>query len=75
MTVQHGLKVVVFGVLGFAFGPWIALIAAMVTAGVLGTITGRVLLERLTDHGFKSVLSVALSLIALRLIWLGIAAF
>ena len=57
MIVQHCLKVVVFGVLGFAFGPWIWLIVAMIAAGFLGTLAGTRLLHRLPEERFKLAFS------------------
>jgi uncharacterized membrane protein YfcA len=73
MSVQHGLKVVIFGLLGFAFGAWAMVIMALVAAGLAGTFAGRLLLNRITDHGFKRALDVILVLISLRLIWQGLA--
>ena len=74
MTLQHGLKVVIFGLLGFAFGPWALVILALVAAGLAGTLAGRLVLNRITDHGFKRALDVILVLISLRLIWQGFTA-
>lgn len=73
MTLQHLLKVVVFGILGFAFGPWMGFIALMMAFGVLGTLSGRMLLVRMSDHGFKRALDIVLILISLRLIWIAVA--
>lgn len=72
MTVQHGLKVVIFGLLGFAFGPWAMVIVALIAAGLAGTLMGRFVLNRISDHGFKRALDVILVLISLRLIWQGL---
>jgi uncharacterized membrane protein YfcA len=72
MTVQHGLKVVIFGLLGFAFGPWAMVILALIAAGLAGTLMGRTVLNRISDHGFKRALDVVLVLISLRLIWQGV---
>ena len=72
MTVQHGLKVVIFGLLGFAYGAWAFVILALIAAGLAGTLTGRLVLNRITDHGFKRALDVILVLISLRLIWQGL---
>ena len=69
MTVQHSLKVVVFGVLGFAFGSWLWVVIALSLAGLLGTLIGRIALGRMSDGGFRRALDVLLVLIALRLIW------
>ncbi len=74
MTLQHGLKVVAFGMLGFAYGPWIGFIILMIITGFLGTLLGHRVLIRLTDHRFKQALDIVLLLISARLIWQGIDA-
>ena len=62
MMVQHGLKVLVFGAYGFAFGPYLPLLAAMVAMGMAGTLMGVYLLKRMNsiwfDHVFKLVVSI-----------------
>ena len=73
MTAQHLLKTLVFGVLGFAFAPWLPFIAAMIAAGFLGTLTGRVVLTRIDEERFKAILNAILLLLAARLIWDGLA--
>lgn len=72
MTMQHLIKVIVFGLLGFAFGPWIVVMVCMMVSGVLGTIAGRGLLGRMSDHGFRRALDVILLLISARLVWAGV---
>lgn len=71
MTVQHLLKTAAFGFLGFAFGQWMPLIAAMIGSGFLGTLTGRQILIRIDEKRFKIVLNAILIVLALRLIWAG----
>jgi len=71
MTIQHLLKVVAFGFLGFAYGPWVPLMAAMVASGFLGTLAGRHVLMRIDEQKFKYALNTMLVLLALRLIWAG----
>ena len=73
MTVQHGLKVVVFGLLGFAYGEWIWVIGMMIAVGLIGTYAGRLVLNRLTDARFGVVLNIFFVLISLRLIWQGVS--
>ncbi|MEM6744525.1 MAG: sulfite exporter TauE/SafE family protein, partial [Pseudomonadota bacterium] len=68
MTVQHLLKTLAFGFFGFAFGPWSALIAAMIAAGFLGTLVGRGALRRMGDTRFALGLNAILTVLALRLI-------
>lgn len=74
MTVQHALKTVAFGFLGFAFGAWAGFSVAMIAAGLLGTWAGGFVLNRLSDARFKRALDILLLLIAARLVWGGIAA-
>lgn len=73
MTVQHGIKTAAFGFLGFAFAPWIGLIAAMMVAGLAGTLVGGLVLHRIGDVRFRRVLDAVLLVIAVRLIITGIA--
>lgn len=75
MTLQHGLKIIAFGVLGFSFAPWSGFIALMIGAGFLGTLFGRRVLLRMSDTGFRRALNVVLVLISLRLIWQGMMSF
>lgn len=75
MTLQHLLKVVVFGLLGFAFGPWLGFIAVMIAAGLLGTLAGQQVLRRMNDAIFAKVLNGILLILAARLIWQGVTAF
>src|SRR6056297_579698 len=58
MTLQHGLKVVVFGLLGFAYGDWIWVIMLMIAVGLAGTYAGTLILNRLTDARFGVALNI-----------------
>jgi len=71
MTLQHLLKVIVFGILGFAFGPWLGFMAVMIVTGLLGTLAGRQVLKRMNDAVFGKVLNGILLVLAARLIWQG----
>jgi uncharacterized membrane protein YfcA len=75
MTVQHLLKTVAFGFLGFAFGQWLPLIGAMVCAGFLGTVAGRQVLFKINEVRLRVILNAILIVLALRLIWAGSSAF
>ncbi len=68
MLLQHGLKIAAFGLLGFAFAPWLPFIAAMFVAAFIGTWLGRCVLARMGDARFHRVLAVVLTLLALRLV-------
>lgn len=71
MTMQHLLKTIAFGFLGFAFGTWMPLIAAMIVSGFIGTVAGRQVLMRIDEKRFQIILSAILVALALRLIWIG----
>ncbi|NVK42841.1 MAG: sulfite exporter TauE/SafE family protein [Oceanospirillaceae bacterium] len=69
LVTQHSIKIVVFGILGFAFGAYVPLMAAMVATGFMGTWAGRHFLVKSTDERFGRWLNVILSLLAARLLW------
>ncbi len=68
MLIQHFIKIVVFGFLGFAFAPYISLIALMILSGFMGTLIGRVVVVRLNEDIFRRVLDVFLIFLAVKLI-------
>ena len=72
MTVQHFLKVVVFGLAGFAFAQWLPLVAAMIASGYLGTVYGSTWLERLPEKSFRLWFRIGLTLLALDMIRRGL---
>ena len=74
MTLQHGLKIVTFGALGFSFGPWLPFLGLMILCGFAGTVLGRQVLLRIDDRLFHRALSLILTLISVRLIWQGVMA-
>ncbi len=65
MSVQHVLKVIAFGVLGFAFGPWALLLAAMIGAGFAGTLAGGRLLRAMPETVFRRGFRVLMTGLAL----------
>lgn len=69
MSFQHGLKIVAFGVLGFAFWPYLPFLAAMLAFGFLGNLFGRNILNRLPERMFRLGFRIVLSLLALRLFY------
>ncbi|ESR23404.1 sulfite exporter TauE/SafE family protein [Lutibaculum baratangense] len=68
MTLQHGLKVVVFGFLGFAFGEWLPIMVVMVLCTFLGTALGTLLLHRLPEEGFRLGLKIILTAVAVQIL-------
>ena len=71
MTIQHLLKILTFGVLGFAFAQWIGFVALLIAAGFAGTVIGRMVLARIDEKRFRFLLNAVLTVLALRLIWSG----
>ncbi|MDE2490861.1 MAG: sulfite exporter TauE/SafE family protein [Elusimicrobia bacterium] len=72
----HLLKVGVFVALGFAFGPYLPLLAAMTAAVFAGNYLGnKVLLHRLPERAFRAAFKGLLLVLSLRMIWLGARAF
>jgi len=67
MTTQHMLKIVVFGIAGFAFWQWVPLVAAMIVSGFVGTIYGTGLLERMPEETFRKWFRIGITLLALDL--------
>ncbi|MEX1215292.1 TSUP family transporter [Saccharospirillum sp.] len=69
---QQLLKVLFFGFFGFVFTDWYLMIALMLITGYLGTLTGRLFLERFTAEQVQPVLKVVLTVMAARLLYLGL---
>ena len=74
MTIQHFLKIVVFGFAGFAFAQWLPLMAAMIVSGYLGTVYGSRWLERLPEETFRRWFKVGITILALDMIRRGLLA-
>jgi uncharacterized membrane protein YfcA len=69
---MHLLKIAAFGFLGFAFAPWIGLIAAMIASGFLGTLAGSRLLGRMDERTFKKGFRVVMTAMGLVLVARGV---
>ena len=74
MTAQHFLKIVVFGLAGFAFWDWLPLVAAMIGPGYLGTVYGSKLLDRMPEEQFRKWFRIGISILALDLLRRGLMA-
>jgi uncharacterized protein len=66
--IQHALKIVVFGLLGFAFWEWVPLVLGMIATGFLGTFTGKALLEKIPEKAFGWLFKTLLTILSIRLI-------
>lgn len=74
MAFQHVVKLVVFGLLGFALGEYLPLLVAMILCSLAGTLAGRRVLHAVNNCWFHRLLAVLLTLLALRLLWSGATA-
>jgi len=72
MVTQHGVKIVTFSILGFAFGAYLPLMAAMLATGFAGTWTGRHFLQKTTDERFGRWLNIILTILAARLLYVAV---
>jgi uncharacterized membrane protein YfcA len=73
MVAQHGMKIIAFGLLGFAYGKWAPLIVVILVAGFAGTYIGTHYLRKMPEETFKRGFTFVLTVIAIYL--LGAAAF
>jgi len=69
MTIHHTLKLVAFGFLGFAFGPYIPLLVGLLLFGFAGTYLGKLMLNQLPEKLFRNLLKAILTIMACRLIY------
>ena len=69
MTIQHLLKVIAFGFLGFVLTQWLVLVGTMIVSGLLGTWMGKALLQRLPEQTFSKVFKAVLTVLAVRLLY------
>lgn len=69
MITTHISKLVAFGVLGFAVGRFVPLMAAMIAAGAAGNWVGELALNRTPERRFRLILQIVLTVLALRLLW------
>jgi len=69
MTIQHGLKIVTFVLLGFAFGPYIPLLIGLVLFSFLGSYAGKLALNRLPERIFRIALRATLTVLSLQLLY------
>ncbi|ATN35962.1 permease [Rhizobium sp. ACO-34A] len=69
MVLQHGLKILAFGLLGFAYAQWAPLLAAMIASGVFGTWVGSRLLDQLPESTFRFSFRIVMTLLSAQIIW------
>jgi len=70
MAMTNIIKLVTFGLMGFAIGAYLPLMAAMVATAAFGNWIGRHVLVRMPEHVFRVLLKTLLTALALRLLWI-----
>jgi uncharacterized protein len=73
MVLLHGLKLAAFIALGFEFGAYLPLLAAMIAMAALGNLFGQAVLNKLSEKLFHRLFQVALTLLSLRLLYAGLS--
>ncbi len=68
MSVVHLLKILTFGFLGFAFAPYLYLIAGMIVSVTLGSYAGTRLRSRVSEEFFRKLFKILVTLLSLRMI-------
>ena len=69
MAMAHIVKLVTFGLMGFAIGAYLPLMGAMIGTAAIGNWIGRRVLVRMPERIFRIVLKTLLTGLALRLLW------
>lgn len=74
MTLLHTVKIGAFTAIGFAFLPWLPLLLVMIGFGFLGTLLGRLVLDRMREQSFALAFKLVLSALALKVGFDGVTA-
>jgi len=68
MTIVHLVKIITFGLLGFAFGPYLALMLLMIIAVISGSYVGTRLRHKVPEQLFLLAFKLLITLLAMRMI-------
>ena len=68
MTIVHLVKILTFGLLGFAFGPYLLLMAGMIAAVTAGSYVGTILRSRLSEPLFRHIFKLLITVLAVRML-------
>ncbi len=69
MVVQHGLKILAFGLIGFSYAQWAPLLAAMIAMGAIGSWVGTIALDKLPEAIFRRAFKITMTLLALQIVY------
>lgn len=68
MTIVHLVKIITFGLLGFAFGPYLVLMLLMIAAVISGSYAGTRLRHKIPEELFRRAFKLLITLLAIRMI-------
>jgi uncharacterized membrane protein YfcA len=68
MTAMHILKVIAFGLVGFAFGPYLPLVLGMVVAATLGSYAGTRVRTYVPEALFRQGLKILITVLSIRMV-------
>ena len=68
MTIVHLVKIITFGLLGFAFGPYLFLMLLMILAVISGSYAGTRLRHQVPEQFFLMAFKLLITLLAMRMI-------
>jgi uncharacterized membrane protein YfcA len=68
MVIQHSLKILVFGFLGFSYVAWLPLLFAMIISGYFGTLLGSHITNWIPEESFRKILRIILTVLAANLL-------
>ena len=69
MSWQHGIKILAFGLLGFAFSTYAPLVIVMILLSILGSWSGKTILTWMPEKVFRIAFNTVLALLATRLLY------
>ncbi len=72
MTTVHLVKIVIFGLIGFAFSSYLPLIAGMVVSVTAGSWVGTRIRRRTPGDFLRGAIKLLLTVLALRMIWMAV---
>ena len=71
MTFMHSMKVFTFGLLGFAFAPYLQLLVGMAVGAILGSWTGTKVRAYVPEQVFHTGVRILITILALRMLMQG----
>ena len=71
MTFMHSMKVFTFGLLGFAFAPYLQLLVGMTVGAILGSWAGTKVRAYVPEQVFRTGVRILITILALRMLMQG----